>query len=147
MLTGIQMECDPAQGHWTVAVRTDGWMGRTRLWMATTPEDVEQHDISLERAAADASWDCAKSTIPMAVDVLDPRSGTRFRCGERAEVHLLLAVAEATGETWTDCRRAGPDDDLPWADINSIPACDNMLESVFEDASYSTEEGSVADCP
>ena len=146
-LTGIQIECDNAAGVWTVAVRTDAWMGRTRLWMATNHEDIEQHDISLDRAAADASWDCAKSTIPMAADVLDPSSGTRFRCDERSELYLLLAVTEATGETWTDCRRTGPDDALPWADVNGVPPCDTMLASAFADASYTAEEGSVADCP
>ena len=146
-LTGFQMECEPAEGRWRVAVRADAWMGRVRLWMATEPDDLEQHDISLDRAAADASWDCASSTIPMAEDVLDPGSGTRFRCSERSELHILLAVAEATGETWADCRRAGPDDDLPWAEVNGVPACETMLESVFEDSAYTTEEGSVADCP
>mgnify|MGYP000120541163 CR=1 FL=1 len=146
-LTGVQIECAPAAGSWRVQVRTDAWMGRARLWLGTSAEDVEQHDISLDRAAADASWDCADSTLPMAVDVLDPGAGTRFRCDDRQQLHMLLAVTNASGDLWTDCRLAGPDADLPWSDISGIPACDRALGSVFEADSYTAEEGSVSDCP
>ena len=146
-LTGFVLTCDPALGSWTAEVRTDAWMGRARLWLGTHSDNVERHDISLDRAAADASWDCAASSVPMAVDVRDPGAGTRFRCNERQDLHIQLSITDASNERWTDCRSGGPtDDDPPWAGFSEVPTCDTPLQSRFEDAAYEAVDGDVSDC-
>lgn len=146
LLTGLAVTCDQTAGRWTVDLRADAWIGTARLWMATQPTGIEQHDLSVKRSAPDASWDCFDTTISLASDFGDPGSGTRNRCADHTDVHILLAISDASSQRWTDCVTWGPQGAQPWADESSIPACDNVLTDVFAEDTYTYETGDVASC-
>jgi len=145
-LTGLSLTCDQTDGRWSVALRADAWVGTARLWMATRPEAIERHDLEVDYSAADATWDCFDSTIQMAADLGDPGSNTRYRCAQRTDVHMLLAISDADSETWTDCRTWGPEGVSPWADDSSVPSCSTVLDDVFADNAATYETGDVAAC-
>ena len=146
LLTGLRLSCDTTAGRWTVDLRADAWVGTARLWMASSSEVVEQHELEVKRSAADASWDCFDGTIPYARDLGSPGSGTRFRCSTRNDLHMLIAVSDAPSTRWTDCLRWGPDGTPPWSEDVSIPDCPNTLDEAFSEDSYELSHGDVSAC-
>lgn len=146
-LTGLALACDPTEGRWSVALRTDAWVGTARLWMGTRADDLEQHELEVDRSAADGSWDCLEETVRMAADVASPGSGTRFRCSDRADLHVLVAVSESSASRWTDCTSWGPDTPVPWESVGGVPSCDERGEVPFAADTYVVVTGDVADCP
>jgi len=146
LLTGLRLSCDATAGRWTVDIRTDAWVGTARLWMASSSEVVEQHELEVKRSAADASWDCFDGTISYARDLGNPGSGTRFRCSSRTDLHMLLAVSDAASTRWTDCRRWGPDSPPPWSEDASIPDCPTTLAETFSEDSYELSQGDMGAC-
>jgi hypothetical protein len=144
-ITGLSGECDETAGRWTFKVRSDAWMGTARLWMGTTVESLEQHNLDVSQSSASADWDCYDTTISIAADLENPGSGTRFRCTERTELHVLLAIADDQSQRWTDCRHWGPEPSI-WDNAEGVPQCSNGLEDVWGPDNWSYTDGDVAAC-
>lgn len=145
VLEGVSITCDPVDGQWALEVRTAGWMGFGRVWWGTSPDTLESVDIVSRRADARGAWDCGAATVPMAADVQSPSSGTRYRCSEAAELHIHLAVTEATGSTWADCRTTTVDGG-PWQGVRGVPSCSTTFASNWA-GDVGLQEGDVSECP
>ena len=81
----------------------------------------------------------------MAVNVDNPGTDTRYRCPQRTELHMLLAVTEERSERWTDCRRWGPAEAI-WEDTEGTPTCTSVLEDVLTTDALAFETGNIAAC-
>lgn len=123
-IVALSLTCDPAVGQWSFQLETTGWTGITRLWMGPNAALMEQSDFTSDVAAANGDWDCVGGTVPMAADVANPGSATRWRCDDLPALYGLVAVSDAEGNAWTDCRVWGPDENTPWESISGAPSCD-----------------------
>ena len=100
-ITGLHVECNPADGQWTFSVRTDAWVGTARLWMGSSATSLEQHDLGVDVSSATADWDCWSTSVSVAVDLDNPGSDTRYGCRQTDNLHMLLAVSDASTERLT----------------------------------------------
>ena len=145
-ITGLSVECDPAQDRWKIALRTDAWVGTARLWMGRGVPGLEQHALDVNVSSASATWDCWEASINVAVDVDNPGSDSRYSCRSVDTLHMLLAVSDEADQQWTDCRRWGPQDPF-WSEAAGVPECETVVESAWTEESTRFETGDVSRCP
>jgi hypothetical protein len=121
-------DCDVEAAEWSFEVRTIGWTGGGKLWMAKDLENLESHSIKSKEAAADGSWDHLSLSLDVESDPRDAASGssTRYRCSEEAELTFLLWVDVPRGDEEADCLTWGLNPTL-WEASETISSCDQIL--------------------
>ena len=129
-IDSLSWSCAGDEGVWHFDVRTEGWTGGGRLWMAREPETAERHKVYSIGAAADGSSDHLYVELEVSADWRDavPDESTRWQCGDVDALSYLFAILDPTGEARTDCRTWGADPDL-FAEVSGATPCETLLAS------------------
>ncbi len=143
LISGISAACDAEAGRWTFRLRTVGWTGGARVYIASGPAQIEQHNLSSDKADRDGAWDCLDLSLAISPDWQEASSGasTRWRCDDAPALSFALVAYDPHGDHVSDCRVWGADPTV-WASVEGGPACDIVLDT---DTGAGTDTGADTD--
>lgn len=129
-ISGLSLTCDTEAAKWSLDLRTVGWTGGGRLYIAARADQVELHNLSSDKADRDGAWDCLDLSLSIAPDWQDASSGssTRWRCADAPALSFALIAYDPTSDHASDCRVWGADPGL-WSTIEGGPSCDTLPDT------------------